>query len=64
MKLRDKNGSEITWRDMVIVDEPRVDSTDLHSYSFVGEVTDVIDTKGVVVVDDVYEIEAERVVLV
>ena len=68
MKLKDKNGKEITWRDEVEVDDPKPDGTDLHSFSFIGKIADIIDTKGTVIVEDqdsdFFEIEAERVALI
>jgi hypothetical protein len=60
--MKDKNGKKIVIGLSVEVPEPN--KTDVHNFSFVGNVTDILEKKGTVIVEDkdsdFFEIEAGR----
>ncbi len=61
----DKNGNIIEVGDEVIVPDPN--STDIHNFSFIGTVDDILVERNTAIVmdqeDNFYEIECDRLLL-
>jgi len=61
----DKNGNILDVGDEVIVPDPI--ASDLHNFSFIGHVTDILVDRGTAIVEDqdsdFFEIECDRLLL-
>ena len=63
--MLDKTGRLLEVGQDVLVPNPN--SSDIHNYSFVGYVNDILESRGTVIVEDgdsdFFEIEADRLVI-